>query len=785
MEDIDVRRVLKRLVKRWPLFLVCIILSLCAGYIYLNTIEKKYLVTASIQLKDQSMLEKESTKQQFISGISVPGSDPGLDDELGIISSYSTIAQTVERIGDYLDLHRYNNIFGKMGKVFAQKIYSEDIDIHLDSSSIQLAEVPVHISFIDDKTFLVSISAKNVGFYDYKQQKFIRGAESVGFERIGTVGQPFISPYANFTLKTLPNFSKAEASKNNYFFVAHSLKHLAESYQHRMVFAPLSEKSNIVTISLKGAIPDKEIQFLNTLNHVYINNDIQKKNKIGQQTISFIDQQLAGVSDTLHNVESKLEDFRSNSQVVDVSTTSQTLITQLNELIGNQTQLKTQNDYYRYLGEYLSKNEASTDVLAPSSAGIQDPTLASLITELSTLTSQKVSVSYNTNSSNNNNPVLKVLDQKILFVKKALADNIRNLIRSSDISIRENQRRIEEVRSSINRLPKDERNLTNIQRRFLFNNNIYNYFLEKKAEAGIAVAANLTDKRIIDPARQIGYTPVEPNRVFILLICCAFALLLPVGIIFAQDYFKEVVESEQQLKAITGLPVIGIIGLIKGKKYQFFGGSENEFTQDSFRYLRHQIHFLSQSQQVKVLGITSAASGEGKTFCAYHLAQSFATIGKRTLLIDFDFYNSQLTQSLNLENERGYLDYAASRDGQIIYQTPKPNLFLVPSGKAKIHEAGGIDSQDEKILDQFIRSCRDDFDIILIDTSPVGITPEYLTLNKYVDYTLLIAKDQVTEKNDLQRISQLIDQNRIKGGIIYNGVQGLKMNFNYYRRNAG
>ena len=264
-----------------------------------------------------------------------------------------------------------------------------------------------------------------------------------------------------------------------------------------------------------------------------------------------------------------------------------------------------------------------------------------------------------------------------------------------------------------------------------------------------------------------------------------FGLLLPVGVIFAQDYFKDVVESEQQLKVITGLPVIGTIGLIKGKKNKFFGENENEFAQDSFRYLRHQIHFLSQSQQAKVLGITSAASGEGKTFCAYHLAQSFAAIGKRTLLIDFDFYNSQLTQSLNLGDELGYLDYVASDKEQIIYQTPKPNLFLVPSGKVKIHKAGGIDSHDEKILEQFIKRCREDFDIILIDTSPVGITPEYLTLNKYVDYTLLIAKDQVTEKSDLQRISQLIDQNRIKGGIIFNGVQGLKMNYNYYRRNAG
>jgi len=186
-----------------------------------------------------------------------------------------------------------------------------------------------------------------------------------------------------------------------------------------------------------------------------------------------------------------------------------------------------------------------------------------------------------------------------------------------------------------------------------------------------------------------------------------------------------------------------------------------------------------------VLGITSAVSGEGKTYCAYHLAESFASIGKKTLLIDFDFYNSQLTHSLKLDKARGYLDYIASGDDKIIHETAKPNLFLVPVGQANILQVGGIDSHEDRILEQFIQTCRQEFDIVLIDTSPIGITPEYLTLNKHVDYTLLIAKDQVTEKSDLQRIAHLMEQNHIKGGIIYNGVQGLKVNFNYYRRNAG
>jgi capsular exopolysaccharide synthesis family protein len=782
MEDIDVRLVIKRLLKKWPVFLLSLTLAFGLGFLYLKYTPKKYQVTSSLQLKDDQLNQKESTKEKFINGINLAEGTSQLEDELAVLSSYSTFQQTVEDLNQYVSLYRFDPQLGKLGKFFSKEIYYEDIDIQIDQNFNQAVEVPIYLTFTNSKYFVVNIDEDYAPLYNYKKHASEGTKSDVSFEQRGTVGERFSSPYGTFTVKMQPGFEPAAGAR--YYFVMHTLKYLAEMYQGRTNVAPLSEKSNVVNISLKGTLPNKEIAFLNSLTNVYIKNDLEKKNRIGQKTISFIDDQLSSVSSTLEGVENSLEQFRSNSQVVDVSTTAQTLSNQLNELMKKQSELNTQNEYFRYIGEYV-KNSADSNtnnVLAPSSAGIQDPSLNSLLTELTILSGKRAEVSYN--SKGDLNPRLKVLDEQIAYTKKAISENIQNLIRSSNITMKENQERIAEIKKNINRLPKDEKNLKGIQRKFLFNDNIYNYLLEKRAEAGITVAASSPDKYIIDPPRQIGSKPVEPNGMFVMLICLIAGLMLPTGFIFARDYLKDVVENEKQVQAYVALPVVESIAYVEPAKFKWKAKSVNLALQDSFRFLRHQINFLSRSQQVKVIGFTSAASGEGKTFCASNLANSFAASGKKTLLIDLDFYNSRLASLLNGELQPGYRDLETSQFDQVIQATQETNLFFVSVGGDKSDGSEGIESPEDLRLESFLNRCRKEFDFIILDTPPVGITPDYLTISKYVDYSLIVVRDQFSTKENLQRIGKVVENNAIKGGIIYNGVKHLKNHLEYYRRKA-
>jgi tyrosine-protein kinase Etk/Wzc len=269
-----------------------------------------------------------------------------------------------------------------------------------------------------------------------------------------------------------------------------------------------------------------------------------------------------------------------------------------------------------------------------------------------------------------------------------------------------------------------------------------------------------------------------------MLICLIAGLILPTGFIFARDYLKDVVENEKQVQAYVALPVVESIAYVEPAKFKWKAKSVNLALQDSFRFLRHQINFLSRSQQVKVIGFTSAASGEGKTFCASNLANSFAASGKKTLLIDLDFYNSRLASLLNGQLQPGYRDLETAGFDPIIQTTQEANLFFVSVGGDKSDGSEGIESPEDLRLESFLNRCRKEFDFIILDTPPVGITPDYLTISKYVDYSLIVVRDQFSTKENLQRIGKIVENNAIKGGIIYNGVRHLKNHLEYYRRKA-
>src|SRR6185436_4315756 len=92
---------------------------------------------------------------------------------------------------------------------------------------------------------------------------------------------------------------------------------------------------------------------------------------------------------------------------------------------------------------------------------------------------------------------------------------------------------------NVNELPRSERELVSIQRRFDFNDNVYNYLLEKRAEAGIAIASNTIEKTIVDRAKQVGNGPVFPNTKLIMLIALILGFGLAVGMIILKDLISD------------------------------------------------------------------------------------------------------------------------------------------------------------------------------------------------------------------------------------------------------
>ena len=738
-EFIDIKKIITSVTERWYYFLVTVPLFLLLAVVYLKTAPNIYELKATLQLKDQSLNDNTMGKEKFINGLGLLAGDSELEDEIGVLSSYTMVERTIEQLGFGLSYFQYPDSWLPFGHLMEQEVYQTGFAVQPDPELLQIVGVPIHISFPDSLHYQVRAEADEATLYNIGNQTVVQEKIAVNIDDTLRLEESFHSSVLNFKLATDSGF--VIQPDQRYYFVLYSHTSLAEDYAARLEINPISEDANIVSLSVKGRVPQKEKDFLNTLAEVYIQSDLQKKNRLGVRTIEFIDSQVSSVYDSLQSVENNLESFRSSNQIIDISTTSASLNEKLQELESEQAVLKVRQEYYQYTAKQLTSNEDIADVVAPSAVGIDDPFLNSLLTELATLNSERAEKSY---SGNDNNPVVRVLNQKIQNTKSSLSQNINNLINSNRIAVQENQRRIQRLEVQLNRLPESERNLINIERKFALNDNIYNYLLEKRAEAGIALASNLPDKSIVDYARLQGNGRVSPNSKSTLILALLAGLALPLAFIWGTQLLNNRLTETRELEESASLPMVGMIPLSPKKQKLPVIESPASPIAESFRFMRLELDkvVLDEEQGAKVIGVTSAQQGDGKTFCASNLAAAYARSGQRTLLVGADLRNPRLYEYFNIK-EYGLAECLENGNpvDQMIQRSQMNKLHIMSAGKANVDIGILIES---KSFAKLMQQLRKSFDVIVVDTPPISIVADYYVLAHHFDINAFVVRQNQT-----------------------------------------
>ena len=738
-EFIDIKRIIGSVTEKWFYFAVSVPVFLLLAIIYLKTAPNLYELRATLQLKDQSINDETVGREKFINGLGLLSGSSEIEDEIGVLSSYTMVERTIEQLGFGLSYFQYPNTWLPFGHWMEEEVYQTGFRVEPDKDLLQVVGVPVHISFPDSQHYHVEAEADEATLFNIGNQTVVQEKIAVAINDTLRLDESFHSSVLNFSLALDTGFVIQDDQR--YYFILYSHASLAEDYTGRLGINPITEESNIVGLTVQGRVPQKEKDFLNTLAEVYIQNDLLKKNRLGVRTIEFIDSQVSTVYDSLRSVEGNLKSFRSSNQIIDISTTSESLNEQLQLLESEQAVLKVKQEYFQYTAKQLASNEEVTDVVAPSSVGIDDPFLNSLLTDLAELSREKVEKSY---SSNPNNPIMRAMNEKISNTKAALLQNINNLINSNRIAVQENRRRIQRLEAQLNRLPESERNLINIERKFALNDNIYNYLLEKRAEAGIALASNLPDKSIVDYARMVGNSRVSPNTKSTLVLALLAGLLLPLGFIWGTHLLNNRVTETKELEESASLPLVGMIPLSPKKQKLPVIESPASPIAESFRFMRLELDKIGteESAGAKVIGVTSAQQGDGKTFCASNLAAAYARSGLRTLLVGADLRNPRLYEYFNIK-EFGLAECLenGSPVDHMIQKSQMNNLRIMSAGKANVDIGILIES---KSFAKLVEQLRSRFEVIVVDTPPISIVADYYVLARHFDINAFVVRQNQT-----------------------------------------
>jgi succinoglycan biosynthesis transport protein ExoP len=235
------------------------------------------------------------------------------------------------------------------------------------------------------------------------------------------------------------------------------------------------------------------------------------------------------------------------------------------------------------------------------------------------------------------------------------------------------------------------------------------------------------------------------------------------------DRFTSIMEVNQAL----GDTVMGMLPKVTAEKSGVprlleANDSRHVYT-ESYRSLRSALHFLETGEDhPKVLLITSATPSEGKSTVSANLAHTLAMAGSRVLLVDGDLRRGQLHRLLGVQNEIGLTDLlvGSCAQEQAIQRDSFPNLAFIARGKSHGNPGDLLLSSQ---FDYHVARWRQEFDYVLIDSSPVFAAADAGSLASRVDGTLfLVRSHHSSAKVTREALEQLVQRRGKILGVVFN-----------------
>jgi capsular exopolysaccharide synthesis family protein len=476
------------------------------------------------------------------------------------------------------------------------------------------------------------------------------------------------------------------------------------------------------------------------------------------------------MEEQLKETTNELKSFRSGKNIYDIEEGSAKFSEQILEFDVKKDEITRKTAYYNSLKAYLKNSIDYSKLPAPSVAGIEDPNVVVNVSKLIALSTQRSEMAYAVKSEK----IFKDFDNQMEAVKKVLLENIATAKAALQYDLAMINSKINEAESTIKQLPDDQQELIKIKRKYDLSDNIYSTFLQKRSEADIVKAANLSDVHFIDPAKDIGGGLIGPRTSANYVLALFLGLLIPLLFVFAIFFINNSIQNTEDVSKLTQIPLIGVIGLNKENTELAVYDKPKSALSESFRVIRSSLQYLYKQQKLdgaKTLMITSSVSGEGKTFCSLNIATVFALSEKKTVIIGLDLRKPKLFSEFNLTNEVGVVNYLIKQKtvDEIINHTQIPFLDVITSGPIPPNPAEMIISDGMKEL---IEELKQKYDYIILDTPPVGIVSDALELAQYCDVTLYIVRQNFTKKDMITLLNNRVKRGELNNtSVILNGFQ--------------
>ena len=302
----------------------------------------------------------------------------------------------------------------------------------------------------------------------------------------------------------------------------------------------------------------------------------------------------------------------------------------------------------------------------------------------------------------------------------------------------------------------------------------------KLEEARIAEAQKVENLRVIEEAKP-PLLPTSPKRSLVLVLAGVFGSILAIGVILLLEVMDNTLQDPLETEELVELPLLGVLpqlpesALVLKPSDQFL--DRMSFV-EPYRMLFKNLEFRSP-EKLKLIIVSSTIYGEGKSVVASHLAATSAMLSRRTLVIDADLHRPVQHNLFMVDTQTGITDVLHGKNTLqgAVQPTAVENLSILPCGQLYGRPSQMLESEAMRKL---LAEAQDEYDCVIVDTSPLGASADAATLGQYSDGLVMVTRPSFTIKEALQRTVSELNKNRIPIlGVAVNGITGFRER--YYR----
>jgi capsular exopolysaccharide synthesis family protein len=736
--NLSIKDLFFKYVRFLPVFLVSVALCLLGAYLYLRYTTPIYRVTGTLTFKQ----EEQSHGGKF-EDIFNAKNVSDVQSEIEILKSQALMERVVDSV-------KLQTSYYAVGKIKTLNIYGA---------------CPFRLNIIK---LTDSFSSFKMNFTFSGENEFRVNKESNRFK----FGDVFGNAYGLFTLSRMYGGVKGKEFNVEW----RSTQEQASRYAPIVRVAPKIVGTSIYNIQIDYENSALAADIINNLMVRYKDASIDDKNATIKQRLDYIVGQLVRIDRDLDSIEAKRIIYVNENNLSGYESQLNSLFEiqiKSDEEIQNQKQQLVIIDMMTtYLKDSMNNFEKT-----PSALSISDATLAGMVNSYNLMQlERKKMLEQNIPEEN---PQIIAKNAEVEKLRKNILEAFKNVKLAYNSSIDDFYRRGSAAIFKQKEMPAKIQRLLEMERERDSKLALYKFLQEQREETAMQQAATVSNSKVLSVAYPTN-TPIRPNRRAIQLLAIILGIGLPAMYIFFLEIVNDKINTRHDIEKLTTASILGEVGHSYSSSSMIVSKTNRSMVSEQFRIIRSNLQYVLNKIEKPVIMVTSSFSAEGKSFITTNLGGVMALAGKKTVMLEFDIRKPKLFSGMKLNSKQGITNFLVGKAPMADLPIKIPgydNFYAISCGPVPPNPSELLlDSRVEEMFEWL----KANFDVIIIDTAPVGMVSDAMTLGKFANTTLYIVRQGHTYKKQISLIDEFYQENKLpKISIIINDVK-LKPGYGYY-----